>query len=29
VLEAVVDLPASDEVGEAVVRLQDMRRLGG
>ncbi|WP_435769951.1 DUF3516 domain-containing protein, partial [Nocardioides sp. SYSU DS0651] len=29
VLEAVVDLGASDEVGEAVVRVEEMRRLGG
>lgn len=29
VIEAVVDLPASDEAGEAVVRTGTMRRLGG
>ncbi len=29
VVEAVVDLPGSDEAGEAVVRTEAMRRLGG
>ena len=29
VIEAVVDLPGSDEAGEAVVRTDAMRRLGG
>lgn len=29
VLEATVDLAASDELGEAVVRAEEMRRLGG
>lgn len=29
VIEAVVDLPASDETGETVVRTEAMRRLGG